>query len=57
MGSIHPGGRRIIEILEDDVGIARSVTRTSWEALGAYGNLSSVTVLVSSCGSSQTVKP
>jgi predicted naringenin-chalcone synthase len=44
-GAVHPGGRRILEVLEDDVGLATSVTRTSWECLLRYGNLSSVSVL------------
>jgi alkylresorcinol/alkylpyrone synthase len=46
-GSIHPGGRRILEILEEDVGLSTNVTRTSWECLRRYGNLSSVSVLAS----------
>jgi alkylresorcinol/alkylpyrone synthase len=46
VGSLHPGGRRILEILEDEVGVSTAVTRTSWECLRRYGNLSSVSVLV-----------
>ena len=46
-GSLHPGGLRILEILEDEVGVAASVTRTSWECLERYGNMSSVSVLAS----------
>nr|AYM54116.1 chalcone/stilbene synthase family protein [Chondromyces catenulatus] len=46
IGAVHPGGRRILEILEDDVGLPTSVTRTSWECLKQHGNLSSVTVLI-----------
>ncbi|HVY49245.1 MAG TPA: type III polyketide synthase, partial [Minicystis sp.] len=45
-GSLHPGGRRILEILEDDVGVSTAVTASSWETLRRFGNLSSVTVLV-----------
>jgi alkylresorcinol/alkylpyrone synthase len=45
-GSVHPGGRRILEMIEDEVGINRKVTQTSWDALERYGNLSSVSVLV-----------
>jgi alkylresorcinol/alkylpyrone synthase len=45
-GSLHPGGRRILEILEDCVGLSKTVTRSSWECLSRYGNLSSVSVLV-----------
>jgi len=46
LGAVHPGGRRILEVLEDDVGLPTSVTRTSWECLAQHGNLSSATVLV-----------
>jgi alkylresorcinol/alkylpyrone synthase len=49
-GAIHPGGRRILEVLEDDVGLATSVTCTSWECLRRYGNLSSVSVLAARAG-------
>jgi alkylresorcinol/alkylpyrone synthase len=44
-GSLHPGGRRILEILEEEVGVSSAVTRTSWECLERYGNMSSVSVL------------
>jgi len=44
-GSLHPGGRRILEILEENVGVSSAVTRTSWECLARYGNMSSVSVL------------
>jgi alkylresorcinol/alkylpyrone synthase len=46
LGSVHPGGRRILEVLESEVGISAAVTRTSWECLRRYGNMSSVSVLV-----------
>jgi alkylresorcinol/alkylpyrone synthase len=46
LGSVHPGGRRILEVLEDEVGLSAAVTRTSWECLRRYGNVSSVSVLV-----------
>jgi alkylresorcinol/alkylpyrone synthase len=45
IGSLHPGGRRILELLEDEVGLSRAVTRTSWDTLAEHGNMSSVTVL------------
>jgi alkylresorcinol/alkylpyrone synthase len=41
---IHPGGRRILEDLEKELGIS-GMTRPSWEVLRKYGNLSSATVL------------
>ncbi len=46
IGAIHPGGRRVLESLETDVGLPKSVTRTSWDTLEQHGNMSSVTVLV-----------
>lgn len=45
-GAIHPGGRRILEVLEDDVGVTRAVTEPSWACLRERGNLSSASVLV-----------
>jgi alkylresorcinol/alkylpyrone synthase len=45
IGAVHPGGRRILEILEDVVGLSAAVTATSWQCLADYGNLSSVSVL------------
>jgi alkylresorcinol/alkylpyrone synthase len=41
---IHPGGRRILEDLERDLGIA-ALTTPSWSVLRRVGNLSSATVL------------
>jgi alkylresorcinol/alkylpyrone synthase len=45
IGAVHPGGRRVLEALEDYVHLPTSVTRTSWETLEKHGNMSSVTVL------------
>ncbi|MDI3282062.1 3-oxoacyl-[acyl-carrier-protein] synthase III C-terminal domain-containing protein [Polyangium sp. 15x6] len=45
-GAVHPGGRRVLEALEDHARLPKSVTRTSWETLARHGNMSSVTVLV-----------
>jgi alkylresorcinol/alkylpyrone synthase len=42
--AIHPGGRRILENLEKELGIS-ALTQPSWEVLRRYGNLSSATVL------------
>ncbi|APR82329.1 Chalcone synthase [Minicystis rosea] len=42
---VHPGGRRILERVEDALTIAREHTEPSWHVLRAYGNLSSATVL------------
>jgi predicted naringenin-chalcone synthase len=41
---IHPGGRRILEDLDRDLGVG-ALTVPSWEVLRRYGNLSSATVL------------
>lgn len=45
-GALHPGGRRILELLEEGAGLSRQVTKTSWDCLRRYGNLSSASVLV-----------
>lgn len=42
---LHPGGRRILERLEEALAIPRAATAPSCEVLRAYGNLSSATVL------------
>jgi alkylresorcinol/alkylpyrone synthase len=42
---LHPGGRKVLEGLERELGLTAEDTRFSWQALGEYGNLSSATVL------------
>src|SRR5207253_1289504 len=42
--ALHPGGRRILEDLDADLGLA-GLTEPSWDVLRRYGNLSSATVL------------
>ena len=42
---LHPGGKKILCNLEDDLGIDRAKTVPSWEVLRDYGNLSSATIL------------
>jgi alkylresorcinol/alkylpyrone synthase len=42
---LHPGGKKILCNLEDELGIDRDKTAPSWEVLRDYGNLSSATVL------------
>jgi alkylresorcinol/alkylpyrone synthase len=42
--ALHPGGRRILEDLDADLGLA-GMTEPSWDVLREYGNLSSATVL------------
>lgn len=38
---LHPGGARILERVEDALGVERELTRWSWESLREYGNTSS----------------
>ncbi|HEY2748289.1 MAG TPA: type III polyketide synthase [Polyangia bacterium] len=42
--ALHPGGRRILEDLDADLGLG-GLTEPSWDVLRDYGNLSSATVL------------
>jgi alkylresorcinol/alkylpyrone synthase len=42
--AIHPGGRRLLEELEHDLGLDEKVL-SSWSVLRKYGNLSSATIL------------
>jgi alkylresorcinol/alkylpyrone synthase len=42
---LHPGGRRILDALEDVLGLSAQETQPSREILRDYGNLSSATVL------------
>ncbi len=42
--ALHPGGRRILEDLDADLGLG-GMTEPSWDVLRNYGNLSSATVL------------
>jgi alkylresorcinol/alkylpyrone synthase len=41
----HPGGRRLIETMQDVLDLDRSQLEYSWEVLRRYGNMSSATVL------------
>jgi predicted naringenin-chalcone synthase len=42
---LHPGGRRIIEVMTDRLGLDRSDLAATEAVLAAHGNMSSVTVL------------
>lgn len=42
--ALHPGGRRILEDLDRDLGVG-GFTEPSWDVLRRFGNLSSATVL------------
>jgi alkylresorcinol/alkylpyrone synthase len=41
----HPGGRKLIETMEEVLGLERSKLEHSWEILRRYGNMSSATAL------------
>ena len=41
----HPGGRKLLETMEEVLGLSRDQLRHSWEVLRRYGNMSSATVL------------
>lgn len=43
--AIHPGGPRILEAVEEALGLPRSATADAREVFAAYGNMSSPTVL------------
>jgi alkylresorcinol/alkylpyrone synthase len=41
----HPGGRKLLETMEDVLGLSRQQLRHSWEVLRHFGNMSSATAL------------
>lgn len=43
--AIHPGGKAIVEAVENALKLDRSLTTSSWNVLKSYGNLSSATFL------------
>lgn len=43
--AIHPGGKRILEVVERELGLTREHNRAAYEVLKRYGNMSSPTVL------------
>jgi predicted naringenin-chalcone synthase len=43
--AIHPGGKKILEAIEDALSIAREKNASAYEVLKHYGNMSSPTVL------------
>lgn len=42
---LHPGGRRILEAISEELALAPSACQPSWDVLREYGNLSSASVL------------
>ncbi|MCX2741248.1 type III polyketide synthase [Pontibacter anaerobius] len=43
--AIHPGGRRILEVIEQELGMSRHDNRFAYQVLRDFGNMSSATVL------------
>ncbi|MFD2513064.1 type III polyketide synthase [Pontibacter locisalis] len=43
--AIHPGGRRILEVIEQELGMTREDNRFAYQVLRDFGNMSSATVL------------
>jgi len=43
--AIHPGGRKILECIEHELGLTKSHNRFSYDILRHFGNMSSATVL------------
>jgi len=43
---VHPGGPKVIQALEDGLGLPDEALRLSWETLAEAGNISSASVLV-----------
>jgi len=42
---VHPGGRRIIENVQDALGLTREQVATSWDALADHGNIGTPSIL------------
>jgi alkylresorcinol/alkylpyrone synthase len=42
---LHPGGAKILDYLEEELGLRRAETQPSWDVLRDVGNLSSATIL------------
>jgi len=43
--AIHPGGKKILEVIEQELGLTKAQNQASYEVLKNYGNMSSPTVL------------
>jgi len=43
--AIHPGGKRILEVIEQELGIGKEQNKFAYGVLKKYGNMSSPTVL------------
>jgi alkylresorcinol/alkylpyrone synthase len=42
---LHPGGRKILGVVEEELGLGRDDTQPSWDVLRDFGNQSSASVL------------
>ncbi len=42
---LHPGGRKLLAAIEDELALPRERTQPSWDVLAEFGNLSSASVL------------
>ena len=42
---LHPGGRKLLAAIEEELALPRQRTQPSWDVLAEYGNLSSALVL------------
>ena len=42
---LHPGGRKILAFIEEELGLQRDDTQPSWDVLRDFGNQSSASVL------------
>jgi predicted naringenin-chalcone synthase len=43
--AIHPGGKKILEVIEQELNLSKEQNRPAYETLRNYGNMSSPTVL------------
>jgi predicted naringenin-chalcone synthase len=43
--AIHPGGKKILEAIESELGISKELNRPAYSVLSQYGNMSSVTIV------------
>ncbi len=43
--AIHPGGKRILQVIEEELGMSKEDNRFAYDVLKEYGNMSSPTVL------------
>jgi predicted naringenin-chalcone synthase len=44
--AVHPGGRRILEVVAEQLGLSEARMRPSYDVLDEFGNCSSATVLL-----------